>query len=140
MLLCVDSFFSDKIVLQNYFLKKNGPCYIAQLPTGNFSSLTKLVHDIPHLITPSSLSFLIYIIKNFNIFLICRFMYFHPVHISLGHISAFFFFLFACVGYESSQTRARIKAAAASLYHSHSNDRSEPHLQPMLQLVATPSP
>ena len=42
--------------------------------------------------------------------------------------------------YGSSQVRDRITAAtaAAGLHHSHSNARSEPHLLPTLQLVATP--
>ena len=31
-------------------------------------------------------------------------------------------------------------AAAASLHHSQGNTRSKPHLQPMLQLAATPDP
>ena len=31
-------------------------------------------------------------------------------------------------------------AAAAGLYHSHSNARSEPRLQPTPQLIATPDP
>ena len=42
--------------------------------------------------------------------------------------------------YESSQARGQIGATAASLHHSHSNTRSEPHLQPTPQLKATPDP
>ena len=45
------------------------------------------------------------------------------------------FFLFVCFffravaeAYGGSQARSRIRAAAASLHHSHSNTRSEPHL------------
>ena len=45
----------------------------------------------------------------------------------------------ACVAYGSSQARGRIRAAAASLWHSHSNMGSEPHLWPVLQL-AMPDP
>ena len=53
-----------------------------------------------------------------------------------------FFFLFraAPVAYGSSQARGRIRAIAAGLHHSHSNTRSEPHLQPTPQLMATPDP
>ena len=40
----------------------------------------------------------------------------------------------------SSQARGRIGAAAVGLRHSHSNTRSEPHLQPTLQLATTPDP
>ena len=41
--------------------------------------------------------------------------------------------------YVSSQARGRLGAAAASLRHSHSNDRSEPCLQPTPpQLTAMP--
>ena len=46
----------------------------------------------------------------------------------------------APVAYGSSQARGYIRAAAASLRHSHSNTRSELHLWPMLQLTAMPDP
>ena len=60
----------------------------------------------------------------------------------------FCLFLFACflsflgrtMAHGSSQARGRIGAAAASLHHSHSNEGSEPYLQPMLQFTATPDP
>ena len=52
----------------------------------------------------------------------------------------FFFYLFratpmACGG---SQARGPIRVVATSLRHSHSE--SEPHLRPMVQLMATPDP
>ena len=49
-----------------------------------------------------------------------------------------FFFLFGAspVAYGSFQARGQLGTTAASLHHSHSNTRSELHLQPMLQLVA----
>ena len=40
----------------------------------------------------------------------------------------------------SSQARGQIGAVAASLRHSHSNARSELHLQPTPQLMTTPDP
>ena len=40
----------------------------------------------------------------------------------------FFFFRSTLAAYGTFQTRGRIGAAAASLRHSHSNSRSEPHL------------
>ena len=46
----------------------------------------------------------------------------------------------APVAHGSSQARGQIRAAAASLYHSHSNARSELHLRPITQLMATPDP
>ena len=51
----------------------------------------------------------------------------------------FFFFLFraSSLAYGSSQSRGWTGATAASLHHSHSNGRSEPHLQLMPQLMAT---
>ena len=57
-------------------------------------------------------------------------------------VACFFFFLFraAPATYGSSQARDRRGAAAASLHHSHSHARSELHLLPTLQLVATPDP
>ena len=47
-----------------------------------------------------------------------------------------FFFRATLMAYGGSQARGRIKAAASSLHHSHSNARSEPRLQPTLQLMA----
>ena len=42
------------------------------------------------------------------------------------------------VAYGSSQANGGIGAAAVGLYHSHSNLGSEPHLQSIPQLMATP--
>jgi len=42
----------------------------------------------------------------------------------------FSIFRAAPVAYESSQNMGQIRAAAASLHHSHSNVVSDPHLQP----------
>ena len=44
------------------------------------------------------------------------------------------------MAYGSSQARGQIGATAASLRHSHSNARSQLHLQPTAQLTATPDP
>ena len=57
--------------------------------------------------------------------------------------ASFFFWLFAFsraapVAYAGSQARGLIGAVAAGLHHSHSNRGSEPHLQPIPQLRATP--
>ena len=56
----------------------------------------------------------------------------------------FFFFLIffraTPEGYVNSQARGPIRAAAAGLYHSHSNTRSELCLRPTLQLKATLDP
>ena len=46
----------------------------------------------------------------------------------------------APVAYGGSQARGQIGAVAASLHQSHSNTRSEPHLQPTPQLTETPDP
>ena len=58
------------------------------------------------------------------------------------HEKFFFFFLVAAApaAYGSSWVRGWIRAAAASLLHSHSNMGSELHLWPMPQLVAIPDP
>ena len=61
------------------------------------------------------------------------------------YISFIFYFLFllfrtAPGAYGSSQARGRMEATAAGLLHSHSNIRSELHLQPTPQLTATPDP
>ena len=50
----------------------------------------------------------------------------------------FFLFLAAPEAYVSSQARDQIGAAASGLRHSHTE--SEPHLQSVLQLPATPDP
>ena len=56
----------------------------------------------------------------------------------------FFFELFRAspVAYGGSQARGLMGVVAAGLHHSHShsNEGSKPHLQPMLQLMATPDP
>ena len=44
------------------------------------------------------------------------------------------------MAYVSSQARSPIGAAAAGLYHIHSNVGSKPHLQPTPQLTATWDP
>ena len=62
------------------------------------------------------------------------------------YIVFFFFFFFfglfrvAPTAYGSSQAKGPIEAAAASLHHTHSNARSEPHLRPTPQLMATLDP
>ena len=40
----------------------------------------------------------------------------------------------------SPQARSQIGDDVAGLYHSHGYTRSKPHLQPTLQLAATPDP
>ena len=42
--------------------------------------------------------------------------------------------------YGSTLARGCIEATTASLYHSHSNTRSEQHLPPTPQLIAMPDP
>jgi len=42
--------------------------------------------------------------------------------------------------YESPQARNQIGAVAAGLHYSQSNTRSEPHLRPILQIVAMLDP
>ena len=53
----------------------------------------------------------------------------------------YFAFIFRAlpVAYGGSQARGLIGAIAAALHHSHSNTRSEPHLRPTPQLMATPN-
>ena len=52
----------------------------------------------------------------------------------------FLLFRAAGVAYGSFQARGLIRAAAAGLYYSHSNTKSEPRLQPIPQPMATPDP
>ena len=44
------------------------------------------------------------------------------------------------MAHEGSQARGLTRAVATGLSHSHSNARSQPHLQPTPQLTATPDP
>ena len=53
---------------------------------------------------------------------------------------SFFFLRATLMAYGSFQARGRIRAADASLYHSHSNIRSELHQQPTPQLTAAQDP
>ena len=61
-------------------------------------------------------------------------------------LGKFFFLSFfaiswaASMAYGDSQARGQIGAVATSLHHSHSNTRSELHLQPAPQLMAMPDP
>ena len=52
----------------------------------------------------------------------------------------FLFFRAALMAYGHSQARGRIGAAAASLYHSHSNTGLEPRLQPTPQFMVKLDP
>ena len=59
--------------------------------------------------------------------------------------NSFFIFIFnfcraTSMAYGNSQARGQIRAAAASLHHSHSNAESEPHLRPKPRLTAMPDP
>ena len=61
------------------------------------------------------------------------------------HYSYFLFFFFspfraALSAYGGSQAWGPFGATAADLHHSHSNARSELHLQPVPQLRAKPDP
>ena len=51
-----------------------------------------------------------------------------------------FIFRAAPEAYEDSYARGLIVAIAVGLCHSHSNTRSEPHLQPKPQLIVMPDP
>ena len=79
-----------------------------------------------------------------------KFVYFfyiiHPIFIYLFvvvfFIFTFVFYIFrpapmACGG---SQARGWIRAVAASLCHSHSNERSEPHVRTTPEFMAMPDP
>ena len=84
---------------------------------------------------PSLSSFLFsYFLKS-----ICKFLCVWTLTQSLFYECPHFFGA-TPVAYGGSQARGRVGAAAAGLHHSHSNTGSEPCLQSMLQLVASPDP
>ena len=65
------------------------------------------------------------------------------------HFVFIYLFIYFCLfaiswaaptAYGGSQARGQSGAVAAGLHHSHSNTRSELHLQPTAQLTATPDP
>ena len=62
------------------------------------------------------------------------------MEISYLFICLFAFSMAAPAANGGSQARGLIGAVALSLYHSHSNVRSEPRLQPTPQLTATQDP
>ena len=55
-------------------------------------------------------------------------------------VKLFFWVGSAPAAYGDAQARGRIGAVAFGLHHSHSNVGSEPRLQPIPQLTATPDP
>ena len=69
-------------------------------------------------------------------------------HVFVGVVVFFFFFFFFCLfllraapeAYGGSQARGRIGAVVTGLRHSHSNARSELHLQHTPELTAMPDP
>ena len=63
-------------------------------------------------------------------------IYIHNIHIN--YFSFPFFFRAAPSAYGCSRARGQIRPTAAGLSYSHSNTGSKPHLQPPLQLTATP--
>ena len=62
----------------------------------------------------------------------------NPIVYVGGHFC--YFFRGAPVAYGGFQSMGLIRAAAASLHHSHSNMGSESCLQPTPQLTTTPDP
>ena len=66
----------------------------------------------------------------------------HLTHSFYIPVLCFVFLSFraALVAYGGPQARGPIGAVAASLRYSHSNAGSEPSLQPIPQLTATPDP
>ena len=80
---------------------------------------------IVHLIFPICPSNALYIYVNFN----PSFSYESSTILGFSFL-LFLLFRAACVAYGNSQARDRIRAAAASLCHSHSNTVSELCLQP----------
>ena len=53
---------------------------------------------------------------------------------------SYFLFSTAFIAYGSTQARGQIRAAAAGLYHNHSNVGSKPRLRPIPQLMLMPDP
>jgi len=72
-----------------------------------------------------------------------KFLFFNAFNKGLHITKIFSFFAFsraAPVAYGGSQARGPIGAVVTSLHQSHSNARSELHLQPTPQLTAAPDP
>ena len=62
---------------------------------------------------------------------------FHSIENTLTFTVFFLLCNVTSVAHGGSQARGGIGAVATGLCHSHSNIRSEPHLQPIPQLMAT---
>ena len=78
--------------------------------------------------------------KCLSSFLLLSLLAFEVVFLFIYLFVRFCLFRAAPMAYGSSQARDRVGAVAASVHHSHSNTRSEPHLRPTPQLTATPDP
>ena len=64
----------------------------------------------------------------------------YPVFVVVVVVVVFAFSGATPMAHGGFQARGRIRAVADSLCHSHSNTRSEAHLRPTPQLIATPDP
>ena len=70
----------------------------------------------------------------------CQMEIYCGFNLSLVDFFSFLFFRATPTGYGGSQAKGQIRTTAAGLPHSHSNARSEWHLQPVPQLMTTPDP
>ena len=116
--------------------------------TNLFPELTCCIshsHDVP-ITQPISLLYFLWQLAWLSLYRrclnICWMTNFTNCWIFSGQFFCLFvlFFRATPAAYGSAQARGRIGAAAASVHHSHSNDRSEPCLQPTPQLTAMPDP
>ena len=84
--------------------------------------------------------------KNGNIYYITLRKIIKPLQYTIHHKYFIYLFIYFCFfravpsAYGSFQAMGQFGAVAASLYHSHSNEGSEPHLQSTTQLTAMPDP
>ena len=85
-------------------------------------------------------------LSAFHCWVLCCLWVCHSFYCWNNYICSFFvcvsfcFFRAVPMAYGGSQARGWIGATAASLHHSHSKTRSEPHLRPPPQLTATLDP
>ena len=92
--------------------------YLVLSFVGEVSWLTSLIHP-----SPGSVA-----LTHVGYWFVCLF------------VCVFFLFVFRAAAYGGSQARDQMGATAAGLRHNHSSTESKPHLQPTLQVTATPDP
>ena len=113
------------------------PCQGLNLHHSNAGSLT---HWATGILWEELFNYRFNLFISFIIYLCSHFLHCSFFPLLIDWLIFIFFGGAASMAYGSSQARGPIRTVAASLHHSHSNIRAEPHLWPTLQLRKTLDP